>query len=93
MGGFQTRPYGAARMSWSETFLQVLKDNDVRLVTYVPDNVLTPLIRGIHADNYFIPANATREDEAMSIVAPGCGGGPRRRDRKCRMGARRGAFR
>src|SRR5436309_98016 len=56
-------------MSWSETFLQVLKDNDVRLVTYVPDNVLTPLIRGIHADNYFMPANATREDEAMGIVA------------------------
>ena len=56
-------------MSWSETFLQVLKDNDVRLVTYVPDNVLTPLIRGIHADNYFMPANATREDEAIGIVA------------------------
>ena len=29
-------------MAWSDTFLKVLKDNDVRLVTYVPDNVLTP---------------------------------------------------
>ena len=29
-------------MGWSETFLQVLKDNDVRLITYGPDNVLTP---------------------------------------------------
>ena len=47
----------------------MLKDNDVRLVTYVPDNVLTPLIKGIHPDNYFMPANATREDEAMGIVA------------------------
>jgi sulfopyruvate decarboxylase alpha subunit len=56
-------------MSWSETFLEVLKDNDVRLVTYVPDNVLTPLIKGIHSDNYFMPANATREDEAIGIVA------------------------
>ncbi len=27
-------------MAWSDTFLKVLKDNDVRLVTYVPDNVL-----------------------------------------------------
>jgi len=27
-------------MSWSDIFLKVLKDNDVRLVTYVPDNRL-----------------------------------------------------
>ena len=26
-------------MAWSDAFLKVLKDNDVRLVTYVPDNV------------------------------------------------------
>jgi len=62
-------------MSWSETFLEVLKDNDVRLVTYVPDNILTPLITGIHADNYFMPANATREDEAIGIVAGAWMGG------------------
>ena len=30
------------RMSWSDKFLRTLKENDVRLVTYVPDNVLTP---------------------------------------------------
>jgi hypothetical protein len=29
-------------MSWSDNFLRSLKENDVRLVTYVPDNVLTP---------------------------------------------------
>jgi sulfopyruvate decarboxylase alpha subunit len=56
-------------MGWSETLLQVLKDNDVRIITYVPDNVLTPLIKGIHGDNFFIPANATREDEAIGIAA------------------------
>jgi hypothetical protein len=33
-------------MSWAQTFLGTLKENDVRLVTYVPDNVLTPLIDG-----------------------------------------------
>ena len=33
-------------MTWSDTFLGILKDNDVRLISYVPDNVLTPLIRG-----------------------------------------------
>jgi hypothetical protein len=29
-------------MSWSDSFLRTLKENHVRLVTYVPDNVLTP---------------------------------------------------
>jgi hypothetical protein len=37
-------------MAWSERFLEVLKANDVRLVTYVPDNVLTPLIKGVTSD-------------------------------------------
>ncbi len=31
-------------MAWADSFLRTLKENDVRLVTYVPDNVLTPLI-------------------------------------------------
>src|SRR5438552_7636304 len=62
-------------MGWSEIFLQTLKDNDVRLVTYVPDNVLTPLIDGVTADNYFIPVNATREDEAIGTVAGAWMGG------------------
>jgi hypothetical protein len=29
-------------MAWADTFLRTLKENDVRLVTYVPDNVLNP---------------------------------------------------
>src|SRR5882672_408014 len=62
-------------MSWSDIFLKVLKDNDVRLVTYVPDNVLTPLIKGVNADNYFMPANATREDEAIGMVTGAWMGG------------------
>jgi hypothetical protein len=55
-------------MTWSDTFLGILKDNDVRLIGYVPDNVLTPLIKGVTADNYFLPVNATREDEAIGTV-------------------------
>jgi len=62
-------------MGWSEIFLQTLKDNDVRLVTYVPDNVLTPLIDGVTTDNYFMPVNATREDEAIGTVAGAWMGG------------------
>ena len=62
-------------MSWSDIFLKTLKDNDVRLVTYVPDNVLTPLIKGVTSDNYFMSANATREDEAVGMVAGAWMGG------------------
>ncbi len=62
-------------MDWSETFVQTLKNNDVRFITYVPDNVLTPLIKGVTADNYFISVNATREDEAIGMVAGAWMGG------------------
>ncbi|MPZ37371.1 MAG: decarboxylase [Rhizobiales bacterium] len=62
-------------MPWSETFLDVFKKNDVRFISYVPDNVLTPLIKGVTSDNYFISVNATREDEAMGMVAGAWMGG------------------
>jgi sulfopyruvate decarboxylase alpha subunit len=55
-------------MTWAESFLATLKDNDVRLATYVPDNVLTPLIKGVTEDKYFTSVVATREDEALGIV-------------------------
>jgi len=55
-------------MSWSDTLLAILKENDVRLVSYVPDNVLTPLLAGVTADNYFLSLGATREDEAIGAV-------------------------
>ena len=62
-------------MAWSDAFLKVLKDNDVRLVTYVPDNVLIPLIAGVTADDYFLSAVATREDEAIGMVTGAWMGG------------------
>ena len=55
-------------MTWSDSFLRSLKDNDVRLVTYVPDNVLTPLIAGAAAYNYFMSVGATREDDALGTL-------------------------
>ena len=64
-------------MSWSEFLLDTLKENDVRLVTYVPDNVLTPLIKGAATDNYFMSLCATREDEAVGVVAGAWMGGLR----------------
>jgi sulfopyruvate decarboxylase alpha subunit len=62
-------------MTWSKIFLDALKENDVRLVTYVPDNVLTPLIQGITDDNYFVSVGATREDEAIGVLAGAWMGG------------------
>src|SRR5262249_733647 len=58
-------------MTWADSFLRTLKENDVRLVTYVPDNVLTPLINGAAADNYFMSIGATREDEAVRTLSGG----------------------
>jgi hypothetical protein len=37
---------GPKAMAWSDTFLGILKENDVRLISFVPVNVLTPLIKG-----------------------------------------------
>ncbi len=56
-------------MRWSDSLLAILKDNDIRLTAYVPDNVLTPLIAGVCDDNYFLPVAATREDEAIGTAA------------------------
>ena len=39
----------AESRAWHEIVRDVLKRHEVKLVTYVPDNVLRPLIEGIHA--------------------------------------------
>jgi len=49
--------------------LQTLKQNDIRLVPYVPDRVLTTLIRNIHADPFFTTFPTAREEEAVGIVS------------------------
>ena len=54
---------------WQDVVLQTLKRNDVRLVPYVPDRVLTTLIRNIHADAFFTTFPTAREEEAVGIVS------------------------
>jgi sulfopyruvate decarboxylase alpha subunit len=54
--------------SWHEIVRAVLKENDVSLVTYVPDRVLTPLIENLHADPFFNTFPTTREEEAVGIL-------------------------
>lgn len=55
--------------AWHERIVKVLKANDVRLVTYIPDNVLAPLIAAVHADSWFRVICPAREEEAAGIVA------------------------
>ena len=63
--------------AWHEVILATLKDNDVRLVPYVPDRVLTPLIKALHADDFFTTFPCTREEEAIGIVTGAWMGGMR----------------
>src|SRR3979411_2512802 len=49
--------------AWHDVVLQALKRNDIRLVPYVPDRVLTTLIRNIHADPFFTTFPTAREEE------------------------------
>jgi sulfopyruvate decarboxylase alpha subunit len=69
-GGLNTQIFGEVMPTpaWHEAVIQAFKDNDVRLVVYVPDNVLRPLIDAVHADGYFTAFVATREEEAVGIV-------------------------
>ena len=59
---------GKTGESWDETVVRVLKSNQVRLVAYVPDKVLAPLIQGIRADDWFTVVGPAREEEAVGIV-------------------------
>ncbi|MBI2714286.1 MAG: decarboxylase [Rhizobiales bacterium] len=63
--------------AWHETVLATLKSNNVRLITYVPDKVLTPLIKALHGDAFFTTFATTREEEALGIVTGAWMGGMR----------------
>src|SRR3954466_858874 len=56
-------------MAWHQAIVKALKANEVRLVTYIPDNVLRPLIDAVHADPWFTVICPAREEEAAGIVA------------------------
>src|ERR1700716_3363397 len=55
--------------TWHGVVLETLKRNDIRLVPYVPDRVLTTLIKNLHADPFFTTFPAAREEEAVGIVS------------------------
>lgn len=63
--------------TWHGIVRDTLKRLDIRLVAYVPDNVLRPLIEAILEDDFFTAFVATREEEAVGIVAGAWMGGLR----------------
>jgi sulfopyruvate decarboxylase alpha subunit len=58
-----------AERAWHEIVRDVFKANQVKLVVYVPDNVLKPLIDDVRGDKDFVSFACTREEEALGIVA------------------------
>jgi sulfopyruvate decarboxylase alpha subunit len=54
--------------AWEDVVVDVFKENQVKLITYVPDKVLAPLIKRLHADSYFRVLCPAREEEAVGIV-------------------------
>src|ERR1700761_4480744 len=66
---------GKPERAWHEIVLQVLKRNDIRLVPYVPDRVLTGLIKSLHADPFFTTFPTAREEEAVGIASGAWMGG------------------
>jgi sulfopyruvate decarboxylase alpha subunit len=69
-------PKTASRV-WHEIVLDTLKRNEVKLITYVPDRVLTPLIANLHADKAFTTFATAREEEAVGVVSGAWMGGMR----------------
>lgn len=68
---------GTASETWDETLVRVFKAQEIRLITYVPDKVLAPLIRRLHADPFFTVICPAREEEAVGIVTGAYMGGMR----------------
>src|SRR5437763_11007559 len=73
----QTSPQASHEQSWHGIVLQTLKRNEIRLVPYVPDRVLTTVIKNLHPDPLFTTLPAAREGEAVDIVSGAWMGGMR----------------
>ena len=67
----------AASAPWYRLAIDVFKAHDIRLVTYVPDNVLRPLVEAIEADPFFTAFATTREEEALGVLTGAWMGGTR----------------
>jgi sulfopyruvate decarboxylase alpha subunit len=67
----------AADRTWHGVVLDTMKRNEERLVAYVPDKVLAPLIAAAVADADLTTLGATREEEAVGVATGAWMGGMR----------------
>ncbi|GLH79352.1 hypothetical protein SSBR45G_42610 [Bradyrhizobium sp. SSBR45G] len=67
----------ASTPGWHDIILRSFKRNEIGLVPYVPDRVLTPLIQGLHDDPFFTTFATAREEEAVGILTGAWMGGRR----------------
>ena len=56
-------------MTWAQTIVDALKENEISLIAYVPDSSIHQVTKLIDADEYFHLVSATREEEALGIAA------------------------
>jgi sulfopyruvate decarboxylase alpha subunit len=64
-------------VDWSEVVLECLKQNDIRVISYVPDSVVWRVLEKVEKDSFFRMVRATREDEAIGVVSGAYIGGLR----------------
>ncbi len=62
---------------WAETIVAALHEQEVRFVSYVPDEMLIPLVARLEADDRATILVATREEEAIGIASGAFLGGGR----------------
>ena len=65
----------SSEQTWHRVVRRTLKANRVKMVAYVPDRVLTPLISDLHEDPDFTTFPTTREEEAVGILTGAWMGG------------------
>ncbi len=64
-------------MDWPEIVLECLKQNNIRVISYVPDMVVWQVLEKAQADSFFRMVRVTREDEAIGVVSGAYMGGLR----------------
>ncbi len=64
-------------MVWPEIVLECLKQNDIRVLSYVPDAMVWKVLEKAQTDPFFTMVRATREDEAIGVVSGAYMGGSR----------------
>ena len=64
-------------MEWPDIIVQCLKKNQINVIAYVPDAIVWRVLEKIQPDPFFRMVRATREDEAVGVVAGAYLGGQR----------------